>query len=74
MGRKIALVKSQEQAFKLGCDAETMDPSQKDASKFDAFIVTEPGVPTIKVTEGDLVDQVRMLYHHYSNIQGKFIP
>ena len=70
MAKNIALVKSKSQAFHLGIMAENIDPSQRRASSFDPLIFTEPAVTTSKVDNDKLIDQVMMVFHRFSNIQG----
>ena len=72
MARRIALVKNKDDAFKLGLLAESIDPSLQDSSKFDSFIVSEPGVPAIKIPKGEVLDNIVTLQHHYTNLQGKY--
>ena len=70
MSRKIALVKSKDQAFKFGNIVEAIDPEEKKNAAFDSFIVSEPGIPAAKVPDGRVLDEVTMLFHRYSNLQG----
>ena len=70
MGRQISLVKSKQDAFKTGIMAEYIDESQRDASQFDSFIVTEPGCPARKVPDGLITHEILTVSHRYSNIQG----
>ena len=71
MAKTISLVKSKAQAFQLGLMAENIDPSQRRASSVDQFILTEPAPSTEKVDNDKLIDKVMMVFHRYSNIQGK---
>ena len=73
MSRRIALVKNKDDAFKLGLSAESIDPSLQDSSKYDAFIVSEPGVPAMKIPRGEVLDNIMSIQHHYSNLQGKMV-
>ena len=72
MTRRIALVKPKRKAFAAGILAEQVDPTQQKAATFDSFIVTQPGVPAEKVLE-DILDEIQVLFHLYSNLQGKII-
>ena len=69
MTRRIALVKPKIKAFAAGILAEQVDPTQQKAASFDSFILSEPGVPTEKV-QGDILDEIHLLFHMYSNLQG----
>ena len=71
MSRKISLVKSRDQAFKLGTLAEAIDPEERKNTAFDSFIVSEPGIPAEKVSNGRVLDEIAMIFHRYSNLQGK---
>ena len=71
MARRIALVKSKDEAFKLGLNAESIDPSLKDSAKYDAFVLSEPGVPATKIPKGEVLENVMVLQHRYTNLQGK---
>ena len=73
MTRRISLVKSKEDAFKLGLLAESIDPTLRDASKYDAFILSEPGVPAMKVPKEEVLENVFALFHRYTNLQGKML-
>ena len=70
MSRKIALVKSQDQAFKMGNLVEALDPEENKNAAFDSFIVSEPGIPATKVPDGRVLNEVMVLFHRYSNLQG----
>ena len=70
MTRRIALVKPKSKAFAAGILAEQVDPTQQRAASFDSFILSEPGVPADKVQE-DILDEVHLIFHLYSNLQGK---
>ena len=70
MSRRISLVKSKNDAFKLSLSAESIDPSLQDASKYDAFVLSEPGVPAVKIPRGEVLDNIMTLQHRYSNLQG----
>ena len=74
MVRKISLVRSKEQAFKIGLLAENldgdMDEFRQNLSKYDAFILSEPGVTPLKV-DNDVQDYIIILFHRYSNLIGK---
>lgn len=73
MARRIALVKSKDEAFKLGLNAESIDPSLKDSAKYDSFVLSEPGVPATKLPKGEVLENVMVLQHRYTNLQGNFI-
>lgn len=73
MSRKISLVKSRDQAFKLGTLAEAIDPEEQKNAAFDSFIVSEPGIPAVKVPSGRVLDEIPMIFHRYSNLQGKIL-
>ena len=71
MVRTVSLVKSKADAFKVGLLAENVEDESQNSNQFDSFILSEPGVPAVKVTEENhIVDSVMMLNHRYSNIQG----
>ena len=70
MARKISLVKSREQAFKMGSIVEAIDPEEQKNAAFDSFILSEPGIPTFKVPDGRVLDEILVLFHRYSNLQG----
>lgn len=74
MVRKISLVRSREQAFKIGLLAENLggefDEFGTNLAKYDAFILSEPGVTPIKVDK-DVQDYIVILFHRYSNLIGK---
>ena len=73
MARRIALVKSKTEAFKLGLLAESTDPSLHDSAKYDAFIASEPGVPALKMPKGEVLENVMVLQHRYTSLQGNTI-
>ena len=70
MVRQVSLVRSKQDAFRCGLLAENIDELSKDASQFDAFILTEPGVPARKVPDGLITQEIMSVSHRYSNIQG----
>ena len=71
--RKISLVKSRDQAFKMGMMVEAIDPDEVKNAAFDSFIISEPGIPAIKVPGGRILEEILVLFHRYSNLQGKII-
>ena len=74
MAQRLALVKSRDEAFQIGLQTELLEPSQKQASKYDSFILSEPGVPAEKIA-GEVLENVKVLFHRYTSTQGiyKFI-
>ena len=74
MVRKISLVRSREQAFKIGLLAENLDgnldENRKNTANYDAFILSEPGITPEKVDK-DIQDHSVILFHKYSNLVGK---
>ena len=70
MARKISLVKSREQAFILGSLVESIDPEERKNAAYDSFIISEPGIPCFKIPERRVLDEVLVLFHRYSNLQG----
>ena len=70
MSRKISLVKSRDEAFKFGTLAEASDPEEEKNAAFDSFIISEPGIPAVKVPGGRVLDEIMLIYHRYSNLQG----
>ena len=70
MVRRLALVKSREEAFNIGLQAELIDETNNQSSKFDSFILTEPGIPAVKIEAGHVLENVMVVFHRYSNLQG----
>ena len=73
MVRNVSLVRSKKQAFKIGLMAETFGNEESQASKYDAFILSEPGVPAVKIEEKDILDNIMIIFHRYSSIPGEII-
>ena len=72
-GNKISLVKSRNQAFRLGTLAEQLDPTQEKASCHDSFIISEPGILAVKLSVDKILENIMILFHRYSNLQGKIL-
>ena len=70
MERRVALVKSRDDAFRIGIQTELIDETQSQNSKYDSFIMTYPGVAAVKVPEGQALESIKMVYHRYTNLQG----
>ena len=70
MVRNVSLVRSKKQAFKIGLMAENLGEETSYNSKYNAFILSEPGIPVKKIPENEVLDHIMMLYHRYSSIPG----
>ena len=68
--RRVALVKSRDEVFKVGLQTELFDPTQDQLSKYDRYIVSEPGILAEKVPKEEVLSNIMMLYHRYSNMEG----
>ena len=71
MVRNVSLVRSKKQAFKIGLMAENFGNDESESAKYDAFILSEPGVPAEKVPDTELLEHIMMLFHRYSTIPGE---